>query len=190
MQTVLITGVTGVGKSTIALAVSQMCGLRVTDYADFILECWPGLTKDDIERASWQARREMYDEVREYVIRAYAHNPAPGLQLLENHLSVIADGCVTVFPVEGYWKYSLSGVIVLEASTDEIILRRASDPSRRRLRWTQGLIDAQQTANREVALEITRMYSVPLLVARNPDGCQPIPMVAQWLGSLSSTRSG
>jgi adenylate kinase len=61
VRSVLVTGVQGVGKSTVSRLAAHALGLENWDYADLMLRVAPDLQdKDAIRNLSWQKRCQIY----------------------------------------------------------------------------------------------------------------------------------
>lgn len=177
----MITGVCGVGKSTITQELSRNLNLTWGDYADLMLEVMGEKDKDKIQYLGWKIRRSVYDQVENLIAERFSkHNSDGRIHLLENHLTIVQDGAVVSFPVGDYEKYNLIGLVSVTASPQAILDRRLKDPTRKRLTDTLELIEKQQRVNAEEAIKISRYLGVPLMEVANNDGKPPVLEVQKW----------
>ncbi len=64
MRTILVTGVQGVGKSTVTRFAAQVLGLEDWDYADLMMRVEPTIRcKDDLRFIAWDDRVQVYRKV-------------------------------------------------------------------------------------------------------------------------------
>lgn len=177
----MITGVCGVGKSTITQELSRNLNLTWGDYADLMLEVMGETDKDKIQYLGWETRRSVYDQVENLIAERFSkHNSDGRIHLLENHLTIVQDGAVVSFPVGDYEKYNLIGLVSVTASPQAILDRRLKDPTRKRLTDTLELIEKQQRVNAEEAIKVSKYLGVPLMEVANGDGKPPVLEVQKW----------
>lgn len=177
----MVTGVCGVGKSTITRELSKRLGITWGDYADMMLEVMGESDKDRIQYLDWKQKREVYDRVEELIAQRFSKtNGDNRIHILENHLSIVQDGELRTFPAEDYEKYNMVGLVVVEATIDEIVTRRESDPNRKRLLENASLIMKQQEINREEARKIREHLGIPTLLVQNNDGKEPTAEIDHW----------
>lgn len=144
----MITGVCGVGKTTITRELSSRLGLTQGDYADFMLEVMQETNKDKIQHLGWEERRQVYDRVEKLIATRFDRNNSDDqIYLLENHLTIIQDGEIVSFPAVDYEKYNMVGLVTVEAPPQIVFKRRVEDGSRERLVETVALIGRQQEAS-------------------------------------------
>lgn len=184
MKTLMITGVCGVGKTTITRELSSRLGLTWGDYADFMLEVMQETNKDKIQHLDWEERRGVYDQVEKLIATRFDRNNSDGqIHLLENHLTIIQDGEIVSFPVVDYEKYNMVGLVTVEAPPHTVFKRRAEDGSRERLVETVALIGRQQGANKIEAEKIAKYFGIPSLNIVNNDGRPPVLEFENWIRS-------
>lgn len=177
----MITGVCGVGKSTITQELSRNLNLTWGDYADLMLEVMGETDKDKIQYLDWETRRSVYDQVESLIFERFSKQNSDGrIHLLENHLTVVQDGAVVSFPVGDYEKYNLIGLVSVTASPQSILDRRLKDSTRKRLTDTLELLRKQQRVNAEEAVKVSKYLRVPLMEVVNNDGRPPVLEVLKW----------
>lgn len=134
VRTVLVTGVQGVGKSTVGHLAAQALGLADWDYADLMMRVEPAIRhKDDLRFIAWDDRVQVYRKVDKLLAELFW--PGDGHDacvLLENHLSIVDQVGIHTFPHEDVRRYNPVGLIVVEASPEEVLQRRRTDGKRNR----------------------------------------------------------
>jgi adenylate kinase len=172
VRSTLITGVQGVGKSTVSRLAAHTLDLESWDYADLMLRVAPDLkNKDAIHDLPWERRRQIYGKVDELLAKYF--NPGDGRSecvLLENHLSILDDQGLRTFPHDAIPRYNPVALVIVEANPRQILERRRNDPRRNRHCGTvDGIIDQQFVNRREAAL-IAKRFELALRVLNNDDG--------------------
>ncbi|GAB3435214.1 nucleoside/nucleotide kinase family protein [Flindersiella endophytica] len=186
MRSILITGVRGVGKTTITTRVAEQLGMRSYDYADLMLKADPDLTdKDSIEAIDWIRRQTIYRQIDAVLDNWFgAGNTDPTCLLMENHLSIVQDGNITTFPARSWRLYNPIGIAVIEASPETIRRRRLDDRSRRRTQDSDDRIAEQQAVNEEGACEIAAVLGIPAITIDNDDEQRASANLAAWIGTF------
>lgn len=185
MKTLMMTGVCGVGKSTVTKELSNRLGLTWGDYADMMLEVMRETDKDKIQYLDWKRKREVYDRVEELIAQRFSKTNGDGrVHILENHLSIVQDGKLRTFPVRDYEKYNMVGLVVVEATLDEILSRRERDLERKRLLDDGNLIQLQQKTNLIEASKIEKKLGIPTFLVQNNDGNKPTEAIEKWARKL------
>lgn len=172
MRSVLITGVQGVGKSTVSQLAAQTLKMQSWDYADLMLRVAPGLRdKDEIRSLSWDERRKIYDQVELLLVEYFM--PGDGRSecvLLENHLSILQGERLLTFPHDDVTRYNPVALVIVETEPQKIIERRRSDARRRRHVGTVEEIAEQQALNRREASLIGQCFTLPVSWSRGRGG--------------------
>ncbi|MBX6724284.1 MAG: AAA family ATPase, partial [Dactylosporangium sp.] len=150
MRSILVTGVQGVGKTTVATRAAQLLGCDCWDYADLMLRVEPSVqSKDGFRDIPWELRRAIYEKVD--VVLQETFWPGDGtdtLVLLENHLTVIDEGKIRTFDHGAIRRYNALGLAVIEADPAQVVRRRREDPQRSRHAGTVEEVADQQQVNR------------------------------------------
>jgi len=184
MHSILITGVSASGKTTLARQAATLLGLACHDYADLMLKADPALLgKDAIQALSPAERQGIYDKVTAKLPSWFGPSSSDHATILfENHLSVIQDGHVITFQTVDYRRYNACGLAVINADPPAIHHRRATDPARRRSLGTVDQIAWQQTVNESQAAIVSDYLEIPLATIRNDDMEQAAGELAHWAG--------
>jgi adenylate kinase len=188
MRSILVTGVQGVGKSTISrLAAHTLC-VEGWDYAELMLRVAPNLRgKDDIQRLPWDERNRIYRRVDNFLEETFM--PGDGRRdcvLLENHLSIIDEGGIRTFPHEAIRRYNPIGLVLVEASPREVTARRTADRDRARHVGTAAEVAAQQATNCREAELIARRIRIPMISIGNGDHESAAKALAAWARRVMS----
>lgn len=181
MKTILLTGVSGVGKSTIANEAVRG-GLRVSvrDYADLMVQRARLRDVDEIDTLSKGQRLDLISTIERDLRFSYCRDIITerllrrklGSEFFEDHLSIVADNQIVPFPVDDYLTRNPLGVVVVEADPEEIVKRREGDLKQRRASVKSEVLDHQQSINREIAHQLGERLRIPVLMVRN-DFCHP-----------------
>lgn len=186
MRSIVITGVSGAGKTTLAMHVARELGLGCRDYADLMLEVSPSVpNKDALQYLDTDTRRAIYHRVDGLLDRWLGiGSPDTGTMLLENHLSILQDGKIVTWPAEGYRRYNARGLVVVHADSDTIQIRRTADPTRNRRPDSVEEITAQQEVNLAQAWSIAAHLNTPLLIVENDLLGEAADRLVAWIKGL------
>lgn len=188
MKTIMITGVCGVGKSTITRQLAAQLKLPWNDYADFMLEYMKDGDRDIFPRLTWQERRELYTAVdgvlANRLMRAKTHN----LYLLENHLTVIHDGEIIPLDFAPYDQYRLAGIISVEGDPEVIAKRRINDIGRLRVNDDAKIIARQQEMNREILKALSGRFNIPSKTILNHEDPVVDKKLIGWIEELTERK--
>ncbi len=183
MRTVLVTGVQGVGKSTVTRIAAQALGLEDWDYADLMMRVEPTIRhKDDLRFTAWDDRVQVYRKVDKLLTELFW--PGDGRDtcvLLENHLSIVDQAGIRTFPHEDIRRYNSVGLVIVEASPDDVLERRRTDQQRNRHIGSLAEVAAQQEINRREAALIGRLMNIPTTTVANNNRDQTAQQLADWV---------
>ncbi|MGH3889249.1 MAG: AAA family ATPase [Pseudonocardiaceae bacterium] len=186
MRTVLVTGVQGVGKSTVNCLAAQALGLQGWDYADLMMRVAPEVRhKDDLQYLVWSDRVQIYRKVEKLLAELFW--PGDGTNtcvLLENHLSILDEGGIHTFPHEDARRYNPVGLVVVEASPEEVLERRRADRQRNRYIGSLAEVTEQQQINRQEAALIGELISVPITTIINNERTQAAQQLVEWISAV------
>ncbi|MGH3794971.1 MAG: AAA family ATPase [Pseudonocardiaceae bacterium] len=188
MRSVLITGVQGVGKSTIGRLAANTLGIQTWDYADLMLRVANDLRdKDEIGDLPWEKRCQIYAQVDGLLVEYFA--PGDGRSeciLLENHLSILDGHGIRTFSHDAIPQYNPVALVIVEAGPQEIIERRRTDTHRRRNLGTVEEITEQQTINQREASVISQRFSLPIAQIQNTNADLTGTKLAAWIAQILS----
>lgn len=188
MRSVLITGVQGVGKSTVAHIVSGLLGIDSLNYADLMLEADPTIERRDTF-ISWsrERRSNLHRLVESMLPDLFGPNSrdVERLALFENHLSIYHDSQLKTFSHDNIARYAPIAILVLESRAEEIASRRRLDDSRLRSIESVSQIEAQQSPNWYEAESIAARYGLPLARIENLSPEATAGKIASWLEKLT-----
>lgn len=168
MPAVIITGVPGVGKSTVIDAAQKAKGYRVVVYGTemFNVAQQRGLVKSRDEM------RKLDPSVQREIQEAAAH-------AIANMGDVIVDTHCTIKTPRGY----LPGIpawvaqalrpkqfILVEAPAADVVKRRNNDPSRARDPDSEEDIAGHQAMNRAAAMAVATLTGATVAIVVNADG--------------------
>jgi len=184
MRSILVTGVQGVGKSTVARIIGGLLGIGTLNYANLMLEA--DLTvggRDEFVTWSWEKRMSLYQSVELILPNLFGprSRDAEQLALLENHLSVRHGGELRTFPHGSIALYAPAAILVLESGSDEIAMRRRMDGSRLRSVESIDQIETQQSLNWDEAESIAARYRLPLTRIENQLAEVTARVAASWV---------
>ncbi|MGH3905010.1 MAG: AAA family ATPase [Pseudonocardiaceae bacterium] len=188
MRSVLVTGVQGVGKSTVSQLAAHALEMQNWDYADLMLRVAPSLRdKDEIRDLSWDERRNIYDQVEALLAEYFM--PGDGRSecvLLENHLSILQGQRLCTFPHGDVNRYNPVALVLVEAEPQKIIERRHADTRRRRHVGTVEEITEQQALNRSEASLIGQRFKLPVSLLQNTDPSRTASELATRIAQVLS----
>lgn len=186
VRSVLITGVQGVGKSTLGRGSARALGIKSWDFADLMLQVASDVShKDDLALLSRAERDAIYRRVE--VLLAEWFKPGDGNSecvLLENHLTIIEDHRIRTFPHHNYHRYNVAGLVIVESEPISIHQRRLADQQRYRLPGSIDEIARQQACNRSEAASIAAYLSIPSMIIRNQVSVQAVAQLTTWLHGI------
>lgn len=186
MKTILMTGVCGVGKSTLSSELSQSLSCTWGDYADIMLEVMGETDKDKIQYLEESAKLEVIDKAEILASEKFTDTSTNDkLHIFENHLSIIQGGEILTFPMADYERYNSIGIIVVEALSKTIIERRKTDPARSRFVETEDLIDRQQQVNLKEADKVSSHLDIPCIRIVNDEKDLSVAALQSWCRSLA-----
>jgi adenylate kinase len=180
---VLVTGVQGVGKSTVARLAAQVLGLEGWDYAGLMMRVEPTIRhKDDLRFIAWDDRVQVYRKVDELLAELF--RPGDGRDtciLFENHLSIVDEIGIRTFPHEDVRRYNSIGLAIIEAPPGDVLERRRTDRQRNRHIGSLAEVAEQQRVNRREAELIGRLTDMPLAIVANDSREQAARQLAAWV---------
>lgn len=168
MGAIIVTGVPGVGKTTVMEAAAKAADLTVVVYGTEMFEVAKakGLVEDRDEM------RKLDPEVQKEIQKAAAENIAKkGDVIVDTHCSIATPkGFLPGLPAWVLENLQPSAIVLVEATDTEIAGRRAKDETRVRDADTPEAIGAHQAMNRSFAAAYATLTGATVQVVMNHDG--------------------
>lgn len=168
MSVVIITGVPGVGKSTVIDAAQKAKGYKVVVYGTemFHVAQRRGLVKDrdEMRRLDPAIQREIQEQAAHAIAQM-------GGVIVDTHCTIkTPKGYLPGIPKWVAEALKPKQIILVEASPKEIIGRRSNDPSRARDPDSEDDIATHQAVNRAAAMTIATLTGATVAIVTNGDG--------------------
>lgn len=168
MPAVIITGVPGVGKSTVIEAAQKAKGYEVVVYGTemFRVAQKKGLVKhrDEMRRLDTAVQRE----IQEAAAHAIA---AMGDVIVDTHCTIkTPKGYLPGIPAWVAQALHPKQIILVEATPEEILGRRNNDATRKRDADSTTAIAEHQSMNRIMAMTVATLTGATVAIVENRDG--------------------
>ena len=168
MSAVIITGVPGVGKSTVIDAAQKAKGYKVVVFGTemFNVARAKGLVKDrdEMRRLDTSVQRQ----IQEQAAHAIA---AMGDVIVDTHCTIkTPKGYLAGIPAWVAQALHPKQFILVEASPHEIVGRRGNDPTRARDADSEHDIARHQEMNRAAAMTVATLTGATVAIVVNADG--------------------
>jgi adenylate kinase len=168
MGAIVVTGVPGVGKSTVMEGTARAAGLRVVVYGSemFRIAQRDGLVTDRDEM------RRLEPEVQKQIqISASAAIAAMGDVIVDTHASIQTPrGYLPGLPAWVLETLDPSAIILVEAPAKDIAARRSKDATRKRDTDSQEAIALHQEINRGFAAAYATLTGATITIVQNEQG--------------------
>lgn len=176
MVTVIVTGLPGVGKTTVLEALkglSERNGkpVSIVNFGTIMSEALRrrgvALDRDDIRRQDIALQREVQEEAA----REISERRGGGVLIVDTHMFVKTDfGLWPGLPMNVLSMLSPSLLVLIEAPPQEIANRRISDKSRRRDEASRALIERELNWSRFLAAACSVITGAPVKIINNEPG--------------------
>ena len=171
-MTILITGISGVGKTTFAKRISEEFKLNHISIGDVVLDIARELYyvehRDDVKNLERNKLEKVHSSVVEEVLNRITDSK--NRTLIEDNLFVYRDSNELVQPPKGYLdRYNISHVVLLLDKPSRIIKRRNEDISRFRLLESYKTIKVIQKKSIKFLKLETDKSSVKLKILQSTD---------------------
>lgn len=182
MGAVIVTGIPGVGKTTVMEAAARERNLKIVVYGTVMFEVAQakGLVahRDDMRRLPPERQKEVQREAAQRIA-------ALGDVVVDTHCSVKTPrGYLPGLPAWVLEALRPSAIVLVEADPAEIVGRRAADATRRRDEDTVEAVAEHQEYNRRFAAAYATLTGATVHTVYNHDGrvdeaiAQVLPVVA------------
>jgi adenylate kinase len=168
MAVVIITGVPGVGKSTVIDAAQKAKGYKVVVYGTEMLEVAKamGLVKDrdEMRKLEPSVQRDIQEEAARRIAEL-------GDVIVDTHCTIKTPrGYLPGIPAWVAESLQPKQIILVEAPPKDIISRRNHDPTRHRDPDSEDDVAAHQAINRSAAVAIAALTGATVAVVVNKTG--------------------
>ena len=173
---VVVTGIPGVGKSTVivgALEKLKVEGLvyELVNYGDVMLEMMKermGITdRDEMRRIPFEPYREIQRAAAERIAEMAELKPV----LLDTHCSVKKpEGYLPGLPRWVLESLKPESIVLIEAEPEEVVARRTKDVSRRRDEELLAEVAEHQQLNRAIAMAYATLVGATVKIVKNRNG--------------------
>lgn len=168
MGAIIVTGIPGVGKTTVMEAAAKARNLRIAVFGSVMFEVAQaeGLakTRDDMRKLAPDVQKSIQ---REAAIRI----SAMGRVIVDTHCTVkTPQGYLPGLPAWVLEALKPATIILVEAGNEEIAKRRANDTTRKRDEDSVGAIAEHQEYNRRFAAAYATLTGATVCTVRNQDG--------------------
>jgi len=168
MGAVVITGVPGVGKSTVINAAKEHTGYEVVVYGDEMIKVAmaQGLAKDrdEMRRLDPTVQRRIQEAAAEAIA-------ARGGVIVDTHCTIkTPKGYLPGLPEWVARKLQLKQIILVEATPEEIVQRRLNDPTRKRDADAVEVVAEHQAMNRIMAMSVAVLTGATVQIIKNHEG--------------------
>jgi len=173
---VVVTGIPGVGKSTViagALEKLKAEGLvyELVNYGDVMLEMMGeqmGITdRDEMRKVPFEPYREIQRAAAERIAEMAELKPV----LLDTHCSVKKpEGYLPGLPRWALESLKPESIVLIEAEPEEVVARRTKDVSRRRDEELLAEVAEHQQLNRAIAMAYAALVGATVKIVKNRNG--------------------
>lgn len=168
MPAVIITGVPGVGKSTVIEAAQKAKGYDVVVYGSemFRVAQERGLVKDRDEMRRLDPKLQR--DIQEAAAQAIA---AKGDVIVDTHCTIkTPKGYLPGIPAWVAQALNPKQILLVEATPAEIVGRRSNDATRKRDADSEDAIAEHQAMNRAMAMTVATLTGATVAIVYNRDG--------------------
>jgi len=173
---VVVTGVPGVGKSTVvagALEKLKAEGLvyELVNYGDVMLELMQermGITdRDEMRKIPFEPYKEIQRAAAERIAAKAKLKPV----LLDTHCSIKKpEGYLPGLPRWVLESLKPESIVLIEAEPEEVVARRTRDVSRRRDKELLAEVVEHQQLNRAIAMAYAALVGATVKIVKNRNG--------------------
>jgi adenylate kinase len=164
---IVVTGVPGVGKSTVMKAAAMAKNLTILNYGDVMFEFAKEMNikdRDEIRKLPLETQQELQ---RQAAIQLGELDDI----IIDTHNTIkTSKGYLPGLPKRVIQEIRPKTIFLVEASPEEIFKRRNKDDSRERDQDTVEDIQEQQDFNRMAAMAAALMVSATVKIIVNADG--------------------
>jgi adenylate kinase len=165
---VVVTGVPGVGKTTVMDEAARCCGFPVINFGSEMLkvaqEHGLAFDRDDIRKLSVAAQRDLQVEAAKEISKM-------GDVFVDTHASILTPaGYMSGLPTWVLDVLDPKLIVLVQANPADIHRRRVGDDSRARDEHGIEIIDEHQRLNRMVAMSCAQQLGTTVKIIMNQEG--------------------
>ncbi len=164
---VIVTGVPGVGKSTVLNLASRKTGYKIINYGDVMMELAKELgikNRDEIRKLPIEKQREIQKLAAERIGKMENI-------FIDTHLSIkTPSGYLPGLPEWVLRAINPSMIVIIETDPEAIIKRRERDNSRYRDEDSVDTINEHQSINRSFATSCSVLTGSTVVIIKNDEG--------------------
>lgn len=164
MRTILLTGVPGVGKTTVAEWARARAGVSSTSWAEAMRAILVKQGEAGVELA------DLARDLRRDIQRQAAESIGEHFDIVEGQLTTVDSRGYFPLPPDVLAPLRVRMIVALDAPPGQVYDRRLHDAIRRRPVATVAEIAAHARANLSNALGLGRTLGIPVIVLANLDG--------------------
>jgi adenylate kinase len=167
MGVIVVTGIPGVGKTTVMKKASEGMDIEFVTFGTVMIDIAKeiGLVKDRDEM-----RKLTLEQQKELQIKSAEKIASMGTVILDTHCTIkTLKGYLPGLPEWVIKKLNPTAIVVVEADPKEIFDRRASDSSRNRDPDTKEQINEHQMVNRSAAMAYAALSGATVKIVFNHD---------------------
>jgi adenylate kinase len=168
MGAIIVTGIPGVGKTTVMDAAAKSANLRIVVYGSVMLEVAEARklakNRDDLRRLPPPVQKDVQREAARRI-------GAMGDVIVDTHCSIkTPGGFLPGLPAWVLEALQPSAIVLVEAMPEEILRRRTADATRKRDEDSLAAIAEHQEWNRRFAASCATLAGATVLTVHNRDG--------------------
>ncbi len=164
---IIVTGVPGVGKSTVMDGVSKNTGMKIVNYGDVMLEMAKTMgvkNRDEIRKLPAEKQREIQKKAGEELGKM-------DNVIIDTHMSIkTPSGYLPGLPEWVLREIRPSMLVLIEANPNDIYSRRNRDDTRLRDMESADDIRIQQDLNRSFASACAVISGATVVIVKNEEG--------------------
>ena len=165
---IIVTGVPGVGKSTVMEGLASSQGLEIINFGTVMFET---ARNDGVATDRDQLRRLAPEVQRRIQQKAGLTIGAKASCIIDTHATVrTSRGYLAGLPIWVLDAIKPEVLVLVEAPAEQIHRRRGADPSRVRDAQSAAEIEQHQQFNRAIAAAYAMHSGATVLTVSNPDG--------------------
>ena len=167
MGVIVVTGIPGVGKTTVMKKAAEGIDIQFVTFGTVMADI---ATKTGLVKDRDEMRKLTLEQQKELQIKTAEKVASMGNVILDTHCTVkTPKGYMPGLPEWVIKKLKPTAIVVVEADPEEIFNRRANDPTRNRDPDTKEQIHEHQMINRSAAMAYATLSGSTVKIVFNHD---------------------